>query len=104
MVTDPLAEPGAKNERRLDSIAFPPLPESLSAKAELEMIIGVPKEVKLDEYRVAMLPVGVEELTRRGHKVLIEVGAGLGSGLPDTEYAAAGAELALEPAEIFARA
>ena len=68
------------------------------------MIIGVPKEVKLDEYRVAMLPVGVEELTRRGHKVLIEVGAGLGSGLPDTEYAAAGAELALEPAEIFARA
>ena len=68
------------------------------------MIIGVPKEVKLDEYRVAMLPVGVEELTRRGHKVLIEVGAGLGSGLPDTEYASAGAELVLEPAEIFARA
>ncbi len=68
------------------------------------MIIGVPKEVKLDEYRVAMLPVGVEELTRRGHKVLIEVGAGIGSGLPDTEYAAAGAELVLEAAEIFARA
>ena len=68
------------------------------------MIIGVPKEVKLDEYRVAMLPVGVEELTRRGHKVLVEVGAGLGSGLPDTEYAAAGAELVLEAAEIFARA
>jgi alanine dehydrogenase len=68
------------------------------------MIIGVPKEVKLDEYRVAMLPVGVEELTRRGHKVLIEVGAGIGSGLPDTEYAAAGAELVLEASEIFARA
>ena len=68
------------------------------------MIIGVPKEVKLDEYRVAMLPVGVEELTRRGHKVLIEVGAGLGSGLADTEYAAAGAELVLEASEIFARA
>ena len=42
------------------------------------MIVGVPKEIKQDEYRVAMLPVGVEELTRRGHKVLIEAGAGTG--------------------------
>ena len=57
------------------------------------MIIGVPKEVKLDECRVAMLPVGVEELTRRGHKVLIEHGAGIGSGLLDQEYQAAGAEI-----------
>ena len=57
------------------------------------MLIGVPKEIKNHEYRVAMLPVGVEELTRRGHKVLIEVGAGIGSGLPDTEYAAAGARI-----------
>ena len=40
------------------------------------MIVGVPKEIKQDEYRVAMLPVGVEELARRGHKVLIEAGAG----------------------------
>ena len=47
------------------------------------MIVGVPKEIKQDEYRVAMLPVGVEELVRRGHKVLIEAGAGIGSGLPD---------------------
>jgi alanine dehydrogenase len=68
------------------------------------MIIGVPKEVKLDEYRVAMLPVGVEELTRRGHKVLIEHSAGVGSGLLDSEYQAAGAEIIEGPAEIFARA
>jgi alanine dehydrogenase len=68
------------------------------------MIIGVPKEIKLDEYRVAMLPVGVEELTRRGHKVLIEHSAGIGSGLPDSEYQAAGAEIIASPAEIFARA
>ena len=47
------------------------------------MLIGVPKEVKRDEYRVAMLPVGVEELTRAGHKVLVETGAGVGSGIPD---------------------
>jgi alanine dehydrogenase len=68
------------------------------------MIIGVPKEIKLDEYRVGMLPVGVEELTRRGHRVLVEAGAGLGSGLADQEYVAAGAILAAEPAAIFAEA
>jgi alanine dehydrogenase len=68
------------------------------------MIIGVPKEVKSDEYRVAMLPVGVEELARRGHQVLIEHGAGVGSGLHDQEYQAAGAEIVGNPAEIFARA
>lgn len=68
------------------------------------MIIGVPKEVKLDEYRVAMLPVGAEELTRRGHRVLIERCAGVGSGLSDEAYAEAGAELVDGPAEVFGRA
>jgi len=68
------------------------------------MIIGVPKEIKRDEYRVAMLPVGVEELVGRGHTVLIEAGAGLGSGLPDHEYLEVGAELVASPDEVFARA
>lgn len=68
------------------------------------MIIGVPKEIKLDEYRVAMLPVGVEELVRAGHSVLVEAGAGLGSGLPDEEYQSQGAELVAAPEEIFSRA
>jgi alanine dehydrogenase len=68
------------------------------------MIIGVPKEIKLDEYRVAMLPVGVEELTRRGHRVLVEHGAGLGSGLTDQEYELAGAQLVATPGEIFGAA
>ncbi len=54
------------------------------------MIVGVPQEIKQDEYRVAMLPVGVEELTRAGHRVLVERGAGLGSGLADDDYARAG--------------
>jgi len=57
------------------------------------MIVGVPKEVKLDEYRVAMLPVGAEELAAAGHKVLVETGAGLGSGIPDAQYNAAGATI-----------
>ncbi len=68
------------------------------------MIIGVPKEIKTDEYRVAMLPVGVHELVKRGHQVLIETGAGVGSGLPDAQYVAEGAELVRNSKEIFARA
>lgn len=68
------------------------------------MIIGVPREVKSDEYRVAMLPVGVEELTQRGHTVLFEAGAGLGSGLADHAYLSAGAKLVSSAAEIFAQA
>jgi alanine dehydrogenase len=67
------------------------------------MIIGVPREIKRDEYRVAMLPVGVEELKRAGHSVLIEAGAGLGSGLPDHEYLRAGAEMVAGPDDIFRR-
>lgn len=65
------------------------------------MIIGVPGEVKQDEYRVAMLPVGVEELTRRGHKVVVQAGAGLGSGLPDHAYLAAGAELVSTIGDVY---
>src|SRR5262245_14322138 len=68
------------------------------------MLIGVPREIKRDEYRVAMLPVGVEELTRAGHQVLIESNAGVRSGIPDVEYAAEGAQIVATPAEIFSRA
>jgi alanine dehydrogenase len=68
------------------------------------MIVGVPKEIKRDEYRVAMLPVGAEELVRAGHQVLIEAGAGTGSGLPDQAYREAGAELVGGAQEVYARA
>src|SRR5256885_3499626 len=68
------------------------------------MLIGVPREIKLDEYRVAMLPVGVEELMRAGHQVLIESGAGVGSGITDGEYAAGGAEIAATAKAIYERA
>src|SRR4051794_23418514 len=68
------------------------------------MIVGVPKEVKSDEYRVAMLPVGAEELTASGHTVLVEAGAGLGSGILDGQYEAAGATMVESAAEIWAKA
>ncbi len=68
------------------------------------MIIGVPAEVKQDEYRVAMLPVGVEVLTSQGHRVVIEAGAGLGSGLADHAYLQAGAELVSSLKEVYAAA
>ncbi|MCA8991250.1 MAG: alanine dehydrogenase [Planctomycetaceae bacterium] len=68
------------------------------------MIIGVPQEVKSDEYRVAMLPYGVDELTRAGHRVLIQSGAGLGSGIPDEKYAVHGAEIVASAKDLFAEA
>ena len=68
------------------------------------MIVGVPRETKRDEYRVALLPVGAEELVRAGHAVLVEHGAGAGSGLPDEAYAAAGATLVPGAADVFGRA
>lgn len=68
------------------------------------MIVGVPREIKPDEYRVAMLPSGVEELVRNGHRVLVERGAGLGSGMNDDEYAVNGAEIVDGPAAIFGSA
>ena len=65
---------------------------AMEPKKEPAVIIGVPKEVKRDEYRVGMLPVGVEELVRAGHRVLVQQGAGVGSGLPDSLYEEAGAQ------------
>ena len=68
------------------------------------MIVGVPKEVKKDEYRVALLPVGAELLTRDGHTVLIEKEAGLSSGFPDDRYESVGAEIVDTAEAIYARA
>jgi len=68
------------------------------------LIIGVPKEIKNHEYRVGMTPVGVEELTQRGHKVLIQAGAGQGSGIADESYAQHGAEIVQKAGEIWSRA
>jgi alanine dehydrogenase len=67
------------------------------------MIVGVTKEIKTDEYRVAMIPVGVEELTRLGHHVMIQAGAGQGSGISDDQYASLGAEIIPQAADIWRR-
>ncbi len=68
------------------------------------MIIGVPKEIKEQEQRIALVPSAAEQLTRRGHSVLVEKGAGVGSGYPDQEYAKAGAEIVDLAKDVFARA
>jgi len=68
------------------------------------MIVGVPKETKQDEYRVGITPAGVEEMRASGHQVLIQAGAGVGSGITDEQYAAAGAEICDDPGDIYRRA
>jgi alanine dehydrogenase len=68
------------------------------------MLIGVPKEIKTDEYRVGMTPTTVRELSARGHSVLVEKAAGVGAGISDEEYMAAGAEIVAGAAQIFPRA
>jgi len=67
------------------------------------MIIGVPKEIKVREYRVGLTPSSVRELSERGHEVLVEAGAGQGVGLGDTHYEAAGAKIVANAREVFAR-
>jgi len=68
------------------------------------MFIGVPKEIKPDEYRVALVPATVRELTARGHAVGVERAAGEGAGIADGEYTAAGAEIIASADEVFRRA
>src|SRR3989441_4548454 len=68
------------------------------------MIIGVPKEIKEQEQRVALLPSAANQLSRRGHLVAVEKNAGVGSGYPDEEYIKAGAEIFDQAKEVFARA
>src|SRR3989449_4253775 len=65
------------------------------------MKIGVAKEIKTDEYRVALTPAGVRELTQRGHDVFIQSGAGLGSSIKDPDYVAQGAEIVPDAQAVF---
>ena len=68
------------------------------------MLVGVPKETKDHEYRVGVIPATVAELARRGHGVVVETGAGVGAGLADQAYEAAGAEITAKADEVFGRA
>ncbi len=68
------------------------------------MIIGIPKEIKEQEYRVSLLPAGAYQLIKRGHTVLVEKNAGAGIGFEDADYVKAGAEVVATHEEVFARA
>jgi len=68
------------------------------------MIIGIPREIKSQEHRVALLPAAAHQLTRRGHTVLVEAGAGAGINIPDTAYEAAGARMIASHEGVFAEA
>ncbi len=68
------------------------------------MLIGVPKEIKNNEFRVGMTPSGVRELVHHGHRVVVETGAGMGIGIDDRTYKNAGADIAPTAAKIFASA
>jgi alanine dehydrogenase len=68
------------------------------------MLVGVPKEVKVHEYRVGLVPASVRDLVQQGHQVLVESGAGAAIGFPDAAYQAAGARIAPDAATVFAEA
>ncbi|WP_100371666.1 alanine dehydrogenase [Bacillus sp. FJAT-45037] len=68
------------------------------------MIIGIPKEIKNNENRVAITPAGVVALTNSGHQIMIEQGAGIGSGFEDTDYITAGATIIPEASDVWAKA
>ena len=67
------------------------------------MKIGVPTEIKTDEYRVAITPAGVRELTSRGHEVLVQAGAGEGSAMSDEQFSAQGGQIVADADAVFAR-
>ena len=68
------------------------------------MIIGVPREIKDQEYRVGLLPSAAYQLIQRGHQVIVERNAGVGAGFPDVEYQKAGATIIEDHTAVFARA
>src|SRR4030095_12910031 len=70
----------------------------------MNMIIGVPKEIKNNENRVALTPAGVVSYVQAGHKVIVESGAGFGSAFKDEEYTSSGAEIISDVAEIWEQA
>jgi alanine dehydrogenase len=75
-----------------------------SLRERTALKVGVPTEIKTDEYRVALTPAGVRELTEHGHEVVIEAGAGEGSAISDADYTSQGARIAADAATVFAEA
>src|SRR5512137_367520 len=77
---------------------------SSNIREETHVIVGVPKEIKNNEFRVGMTPGSVREFVSHGHTVIVEKSAGEGSSFPDEQYVAVGAEIVETAAEVFARA
>src|ERR1700733_5353962 len=77
---------------------------STSRRRPDPVLVGVPKEIKTHEYRVGMIPGSARELGVRGHRVIVETGAGAGIGFDDDAYRRAGATVAASAAELFAAA
>src|SRR5262245_37977919 len=113
-IVRPNTTPG-RQLRRLLSISsaagHPPGPRLTSGTMgvpttteESEMLIGVPKESKVLEFRVGLTPDSVREFVAHGHKAVVETHAGAGIGCSDDDYRAAGAEIAGDAKEVFARA
>jgi alanine dehydrogenase len=88
---EPLSRVGSRVEHLLD-------------QREVEMLVGVPREIKDHEYRVGLTPSAVRELVAHGHKVIVQAGAGEAIDLDDVHYQAAGAEIVADAATVFARA
>ena len=65
------------------------------------MKVGIPRELKDHEYRVAITPAGVHELARAGHRICVEKEAGVGSSIPDDDFIAAGAEILADPDDVW---
>ena len=65
------------------------------------MIVGIPKEIKSHEYRIGMVPAGVEALVKNGHKVFVEKDGGIGSGISDKEFINAGAKILDTKTEVY---
>ncbi|MFH1936176.1 MAG: alanine dehydrogenase [Bacteroidota bacterium] len=95
---DPLSE----LTRRSTAERLMPQEEMLEvARKKSQLTIGVPKEITLEEKRVALVPDGVNLLTRQGHQVRVEAGAGQAAHFPDHEYSEAGAQVVYSPQEVF---
>src|SRR5690606_5459297 len=100
-VTEPASRLRSRGSILHDWIAFGESPQTLEIA---NMRIGVPKEIKVLEYRVGMVPAGVAELVHDGHEVFVETEAGAGIGLTDADYEAAGATVLGTAKEVFDRA
>ncbi|HEX7611238.1 MAG TPA: hypothetical protein VF371_00600, partial [Candidatus Limnocylindrales bacterium] len=84
-------------------VAGPRVELTLDCPGEVDMLVGVPREIKDNEFRVGMTPSSVRELVAHGHRVLIQSGAGETIDLSDELYRAAGAEIVPDAAVVFAR-